>query len=162
MSSPSSRHQDPKSAQVQGDLILPQMYEKQMKAASGGGGGGDRGELQNGEHERAVEKIHPSKSSNGYQRDGQMTASHGSPNLGRESSEQAMNAPEVVAQTPCGTIIKWEEMFEVCFGSFILIFWYFKDFTSLKIYKRMIIMLYRFFDKDRENISCFKPVSFLT
>ena len=37
----------------------------------------------------------------------------------QEPPEHPMNTPEVVAQTPCGTIIKWEEMFEVCFTSII-------------------------------------------
>lgn len=33
----------------------------------------------------------------------------------------SLRLPEVVAQTPCGTIMKWEELFEVSVGSYKLI-----------------------------------------
>ncbi|GFR58876.1 PDZ domain-containing protein 2 [Elysia marginata] len=107
VSSPAPRHNELRSVQPSGD----HRYEKQMETASSK----SRAEPLNGQKDRAIEKNHsPSKINNGYPRDEHLpsTVTYEGADLGQESSDQVMNTPEVVAQTPCGTIIKWEEMFE--------------------------------------------------
>ncbi|GFN83472.1 PDZ domain-containing protein 2-like [Plakobranchus ocellatus] len=114
VSSPSSRAQGPRHRQS-GDTALSPPSDR--SADTGGGSGSNsisQREKQISTRERAVDNVRsPHQVKNGRQKDGTVTSQYDI--VGDEaqtSSNHNLMAPEVVAQTPCGTIIKWEEMFE--------------------------------------------------
>lgn len=109
ISSPAPRHNDSRPVQPQGDTAPSQKFDNPIETAKGGSR-----ELLNGQGDRVVGKNHSSSSdfNNGYPRDGLLLSRYEGVGLRQDSVEQSMSTPEVVAQTPCGTIIKWEEMFE--------------------------------------------------